>query len=79
VPDPTSELGLLICAETCVNPGGACTTAADCCNGSACNGGVCGQAQGCAEYGQGCTMTSDCCNADLGITCQNGLCLGQLQ
>jgi hypothetical protein len=48
----------------CVATGGACATAADCCNGVPCVPGANGQLQcgtSCQASGQSCTTNADCC------------------
>jgi len=49
----------------------ACTTTDDCCDGLACDGGVCVASSACAAEGDACTDTNGCCD---GLTCTDGVC-----
>lgn len=56
--------------DPCIQAGDSCVTSSDCCDGAACENGLCGGEEICAEIGEFCNGAGDCCDP-------NALCIAQ--
>jgi len=56
--------------DPCIQAGDSCVTSSDCCDGAACENGLCGGEEVCAEIGDFCEGAGDCCDP-------NALCIAQ--
>lgn len=56
--------------DPCIQQGDACVTSSDCCDGAACENGLCGGQEECADIGEFCDSAADCCDP-------NALCIAQ--